>query len=120
MKNAFEYEAELPAFREELATITQDRDYCKRVATHNKDLGEQAQQRLADAERRIADRDALLRSTSARLWNAHLALNRLIELEPAHKVKLLTDTIHVVAYAHKCIDMPHWDAAINKPEEAKS
>lgn len=78
------------------------------------------ERKLADAEQRIADRDALLRSTSVRLWNAHLALNRLIELEPAHKVKLLTDTIHTLAYAHKCIDIPHWDAALNQKTEGES
>lgn len=97
--------SQIAALREELAAEKE------RSAQYGRSFNSQCrktddlQQRLADAERRIADRDALLRSTSARLWNAHLALNRLIELEPAHKVKLLTDTIHAVAYAHKCIDM---------------
>ena len=72
------------------------------------------------AEQRIADRDALLRSTSVRLWNAHLALNRLIELDPVHKVKLMTDTIFAISYAHKCIDTPHWDAALNQKSEGDS
>jgi hypothetical protein len=43
------------ALREELAAVTQDRDYCKRVATHNKELGEQTQQRLTAAEQRNAE-----------------------------------------------------------------
>lgn len=54
MKNAFEYEDELAALREELATMTQSRDYCNRVALHNKELGDSLQQSLTAAEQRNA------------------------------------------------------------------
>ena len=87
---------------------------------HPMNSAQQLRKDLAAAEQRIADSAALLRSTSARLWAAHLTLNRLIELDPAHGVKLLKDTVHAIAYAHKCIDMPHLDAALNPNPEAES
>lgn len=64
---------------------------------------------------KLAEQDALLRSTSIRLHNAHHKMDRLMEISPIHKVKLLTDAMHHVAYAHKCIDMP----AISNSAEPK-
>lgn len=45
-----ELQEQLAALREELATTTQDRDYCKRIAEHNKELGESMQKRLERTE----------------------------------------------------------------------
>ncbi|MNS87112.1 hypothetical protein D3C72_1210420 [compost metagenome] len=59
MKNAFEYEAELAALREDLADSEEELDT---VIHHNIDL----QQRLADAERREVDMVRLL--TRARIY----------------------------------------------------
>jgi hypothetical protein len=101
-------------------TAEAERDALKDDVMSLSSIVEECWRERAAAEQRIADRDALLRSTSAQLWKAHIALNRLIELEPAHKVKLLTDTINTLAYAHKCIDLPHWDAALNPNPEAES
>lgn len=65
---------------------------------------------------KLAERDALLRSTSIRLHNAHHKMDRLMEISPIHKVKLLTDAMHHVAYAHKCIDMPATTEPKSKPQ----
>lgn len=59
----------------------------------------------------------LLASTSARLHSAHRNIDRLFELEPKHKVKLLTDALHTIVYAYKCIDNPaHQSAPAAKGE----
>lgn len=43
------------ALREELAAMTTIRDYCNRVALHNKEVGDDLQQRLTVAERRAGE-----------------------------------------------------------------
>ena len=40
------------ALREELNAMTTSRDYCNRVALHNKEVGDALQQRLTEAEKR--------------------------------------------------------------------
>jgi ribosomal protein S17E len=65
--------SEVDRRREELAAITQDRDYCKRVASHNKELGEKAQQRLTAAEQRNAELVELLQSINSKASKSHVS-----------------------------------------------
>lgn len=59
--------SEASALQVALTAMTHDRDYCKRVATHNKEVGESTQQRLAASEQRNAELVELLRNASDKL-----------------------------------------------------
>ena len=53
--DAADYDAaqsELAALREELAAMTQERDYCKRMAVHNREVSDLIHQRLNAADQR--------------------------------------------------------------------
>lgn len=62
--------------------------------------------KLRAAESELTKARELMRSTSARLHSVHHRMDRLFELEPKYRVKLLTDALHTVVYAYKCIDNP--------------
>lgn len=88
MKNAFEYETELAALREELAIVTGQKETWLEVSKKASRNASEAEERLADAERRNADYEFSLMYLRSQIDNSVL-----------------------VAYI---------DAALTKPEEAKS
>ena len=97
-------QSELAALREELAEIKHSRDYCNRVAIHNKELGDDLQQRLADAERRNAATEANA--------NRYIGIRDVI---PLGELSEITGELQTGAEWDDAID-----AALTKPEEAKS
>jgi hypothetical protein len=73
---------ERDALKAEVERVSTDRDYCKRVASHNKEVGEELQQRLTIADQRVDELEAeLTKAKRGYEWESQRSAALLEELQ---------------------------------------